>query len=215
MARLPPVDLEKIRASTVELCRGLDIVDLGFADVRLYAPAERGLEVERLLPSYKTAIVYLTPLKRVLERYGKWYAVSLVNHISKTNQQIVGFLTGMGYWARGIGENEYSRKTLLGKISFRRMAVLAGLGSIGRSTMLIHPKYGPRVVIGVVLTSAPFEPDNPMEEQYCTECGVCGRLCPVGAVGASFDRWMCQTRRRLLGKGCGIPCVEACPVGRT
>ncbi|MFH1896407.1 MAG: 4Fe-4S binding protein, partial [bacterium] len=108
----------------------------------------------------------------------------------------------------------YCRKTLIGKISFRQLAVLAGLGSIGKSQMLIHKTLGPRCVIGVVLTNAEIKLDTPQKTDLCIDCGVCEKMCPTKALDKNYDRWECKNRRKILKRGCGIPCVELCPIGR-
>lgn len=196
------------------LLKDLDIDDVGFADASLYKRVEGGSIPNEISPRATTVIVHLYQLKKMEERYGKWYIVSLNNHISSTNKKLVEFLANLGFEARGIQENEYSRKTLVGKISFRQMAVLAGLGSIGRSSMLIHSGFGPRVVIGVVLTNAKIAPNKPFERALCTNCGICTESCPIKAINDKFNRWKCKNRRKILKKGCGTPCVELCPIGQ-
>lgn len=138
-----------------------------------------------------------------------------MKHISKTNKQLVKFLSKKGYASRGMGENEYCRKTLVRKISFGQMAVPAGLGSIGKSSMLIHPKFGPQIVIGVALTNAIIEQDKPSKQVLCTDCGICVNACPIGATGEKIGQWRYKNRRKRLKKGCGIPCVELCPIGQS
>lgn len=213
--RFGPASSEKLRTEIVRFVRVLDVEDVGFADVRLYRRVNGGQVPSEILPGAKTAIVYISLLRKILEKYGKWYVVSLVNHIGQTNKRIVTFLEKRGYSARALSENEYCRTTLVGKISFREMAVVAGLGSIGKSTMLLHPKFGPRIVIGVVLTNVEIKPDKPFNQNLCTDCGICVNACPTGAIGEQFARWRCKNRRKILKKGCGIPCIELCPIGRS
>lgn len=202
-----------LRDEIVEFSRDLDIDAVGLADVSLYRRVASAAVPAELLPGAKIAIVYLLTFAKLEQKYGRWYVVSLNKHISTTNKHFAGFLEKRGYEARGVQEAEYSRKTLVGKISFRQMAVLAGLGSIGKNQMLLHHRFGPEVVIGVLLTNADLPPDPPGANELCIACDVCLAACPVNAFEESYDRWRCKNRRSILGKGCGIPCVAACPIG--
>jgi len=192
----------------------LDLDDIGIADVRLYKRVSYGLVPREILPEARTAVVYLYTLDKLLINYGPWYVVSLCNHISKTNKKLEAFFEAKGFLARGVQENEYDRKTLVGKLSFREMAVLAGLGSVGKSQMFLHKRMGPGVVIGVVLTNATIRCNSPARDSYCLECDDCVSACPTRAIGPTFDPWRCKNRRKILGRGCGTLCVVRCPAGR-
>ena len=73
-------------------------------------------------------------------------------------------------------------------------AVEAGLGTLGLNLMLLTPEFGPRVVLGAVLTSAPLQPDRPLDRPVCLgeECGRCLLACPADAIGHwSLDKERC------------------------
>jgi len=105
-----------------------------------------------------------------------------------------------------------------GLVSHRLIGYFAGLGWIGRPTLLVHPKFGGRVRYATVLTDAPYLAGEPMENG-CGECRRCIDACPAGAVKESsreFDADACHKKldifRRLPFIGqhiCGI-CVKAC-----
>jgi epoxyqueuosine reductase len=64
-------------------------------------------------------------------------------------------------------------------------AVEAGLGYIGRNTLLIHPELGSFVLIGTILTTLPLsEYDTPYPENHCGGCHKCVENCPAGALRA-------------------------------
>ena len=117
---------------------------------------------------------------------------------------------------------------LVGVVSHKLAANLAGLGWIGKSCLLITRNYGPRVRFSTILTDAPFKTGSPMNEE-CKDCKACTMICPVEAfIGASFnpsepretrfDAHLCDAymkkRREALGEDlCGL-CVYICPHGR-
>lgn len=67
----------------------------------------------------------------------------------------------------------------------RAMAVLAGLGFLGKHGCLIVPGLGSYVLIGVVLCSMAWEEHQPFEEhpwQACGHCTQCIDACPTDAL---------------------------------
>ncbi len=120
---------------------------------------------------------------------------------------------------------------LLGAISHKAIAVLAGLGWLGKSSLLINEKYGPRIRLVSVLTSLPLIVDKPVENK-CGDCTLCAMVCPAKAIkGVSFegripmreeiiDIEACDRRLskiasnpRYGSKVCGL-CIKICPWGR-
>jgi epoxyqueuosine reductase QueG len=81
-----------------------------------------------------------------------------------------------------------------GPLSLAHAAVEAGLGTLGLNLMLLTPEYGPRVMLGAVLTSAELEPDRPLAEALCLgeSCGRCLLACPADAIGQwALDKERC------------------------
>lgn len=77
-----------------------------------------------------------------------------------------------------------SKETLgmIGDISLRHAAVEAGLGEMGLNRLLLTKRFGPRVRLGAVLTTAPLKPDKRFAEKICDNCGECIKACPVEAI---------------------------------
>lgn len=107
----------------------------------------------------------------------------------------------------------------------RPWAMRAGLGWIGRHSLLLHPLYGSWVHLGVILTTAAFEADRPLADG-CGSCRRCIELCPTKAItaGRSIDTNICiacQSIERKEGAlsiplhgwafGCDL-CQEVCPM---
>jgi epoxyqueuosine reductase QueG len=134
-----------------------------------------------------------------------------------------------GYHAYPIPASQViDSKRLIGVVSHKLVANLAGLGWIGKSCLLVTPNCGPRVRFATVFTDAPLETGHAIENG-CGDCSACVDVCPVKAfTGASFDpseprevrfdaiscdAYM-KKREVELGTGlCGL-CVYICPHGR-
>lgn len=67
----------------------------------------------------------------------------------------------------------------------RAFAADAGLGFIGRNTMLIAPDKGSHFLLAEIVTTAPIEPDPPIEGT-CGTCTRCIEACPTGAIVDEF-----------------------------
>jgi len=107
------------------------------------------------------------------------------------------------------------------------LAVKAGLGCIGKNTLLITPK-GSYYFIGEIFTSVPLTYDAPFEEDYCLHCERCVNACPTKALDSPYnlDAGKCisyhsveskneipKEIRSKMGKlvyGCDI-CQRICP----
>lgn len=74
----------------------------------------------------------------------------------------------------------------VGLISLKNAGVKAGLGTIGKNTLLITEKYGNMVWLGGVLTTLELTPDPVIEANLCKpECNRCLAQCPTGAIDGS------------------------------
>ena len=103
-------------------------------------------------------------------------------------------------------------------VSHKKLAVLAGLGHIGRNNLLVHPAFGSRLRLVTVLTDMPLEAGIQTKAD-CGTCAACLASCPAEAIKmnpAEFDHRACfekldEFRRiRLVSQHiCGL-CVKAC-----
>ncbi|MGG1675978.1 tRNA epoxyqueuosine(34) reductase QueG [Neobacillus sp. NRS-1170] len=113
-----------------------------------------------------------------------------------------------------------------GELSDRAAAERAGIGWSGKNCAIITPEFGSYVYLGEMITSIPFVPDTPIEDQ-CGTCTKCLEACPTGALvqGGQINAQRCisfltQTKelipdefREKIGNriyGCDS-CQTACP----
>jgi epoxyqueuosine reductase len=68
------------------------------------------------------------------------------------------------------------------RISYKRLAQLAGFGTFGKNALIINPRFGPWIRFSTVLTNADLAPDKPFEQDLCGDCDNCVQACPVAAL---------------------------------
>lgn len=132
---------------------------------------------------------------------------------------------------------EFRATTDTAPIHEREFAALAGLGWIGKNTLLIHPRHGSFLLLGTLLTTLDLAasaelgwpaPTTPPTD-HCANCRRCIDACPTQAIaaeGRSMDPRRCISYLTLEHRGpigpewhapmgawlggCDI-CQEVCP----
>ena len=93
-----------------------------------------------------------------------------------------GRLHRLAEWMKGQGAAIAHTWVDDGPIPERELAERAGLGWIGKNTMLIDPKRGSYTFIGTVFTDLELELDQPIGTDLCGTCTRCLDSCPTGAI---------------------------------
>ncbi|MBE5745300.1 MAG: epoxyqueuosine reductase [Clostridiales bacterium] len=112
-----------------------------------------------------------------------------------------------------------------GVIPHKTVAVLSGLGYVGKSGLFLTEKYGSKVRLGTILTNLPLQRELPILENGCKDCTICAKACPAGAIFGqpptkdgerNIDPEKCSKYMKEhfqdVGRGsvCGI-CIKVCP----
>ena len=119
-----------------------------------------------------------------------------------------------------------------GAILERSHAQQAGMGFIGKNTMLIHPRRGSYFFLGEIITDLEFDDyDKPNRPTLCGSCTRCLSACPTDAfpephildsrrcisyLTIEHKGWIDRDLRPLMGNwiyGCDI-CQDVCPFQR-
>lgn len=69
----------------------------------------------------------------------------------------------------------------------KAMARNAGLGSLGKHTLLLRRRAGSFFLLGEIYTDLPLPADPPAERDLCGACEACRTICPTAAIVAPYQ----------------------------
>ncbi|MGQ0552485.1 MAG: tRNA epoxyqueuosine(34) reductase QueG [Planctomycetota bacterium] len=99
-------------------------------------------------------------------------------------------------------------------LSERAFAARAGLGWIGKNTMLLNCTHGPWLLLGSIITDVPFPPDEPTANR-CGTCTACIDACPTQALGPTgLDARLCLSYWNIEHRGELAPGISEALQGR-
>ena len=217
---------EKIRELVIKA--GADVC--GFASIDRFDSVEAGFGPLDIWPDCRTVIclgvalpkgLYCVPSRMIYARYNELVcdmadnvALRSVKEIEKLGITAVPLPSDgpYDYW-------DAEKKKGKGLVSIKEMAVECGLGSIGKNTMLINPKFGNRLNIGVIFIDYELESDPYAEDICIPGCTRCIENCPGHAIGENgrVNQLLCreqtyhQTERGFSVVDCNR-CRTMCPV---
>lgn len=123
--------------------------------------------------------------------------------------------------SQSLGKNNPYR----GVLPHKTVAVLSGLGFVGKSGLFLSTEYGSKLRLASILTDMPLTAELPVIENGCEDCQLCKNACPAGAIFGekpsptnerNFDPEKCSKYMKEhfqdVGRGsvCGI-CIKVCP----
>lgn len=189
---------EAVKARAREL--GADLVGIARGEILNRHPPDprRPQTPERItLEDSRSVIVLarrlltgLSRLKGADDRHKQYSTELILTDLEEVSLKLVYFLEEHGYPAITVPPMHFDPHNYdpggdsRGPLSLPHAAVEAGLGTLGLNLMLLTPEFGPRVLLAGVLTSAPLEPDRPLDAPLCLgeACGRCLLACPGDAI---------------------------------
>ncbi len=152
--------------------------------------------------------------------------------LDKIASQLVQYIVDKGFNAKAIPASHIvDENNLLGNISHKAVARMAGIGWQGKSLLIISPEFGPRIRLATVLSNIPLTADQPLKNR-CGRCMECAKACPASAIknvsteshyesrdeAIHLDKCYgrlseFKTRPEVGALICGV-CVKVCPSGR-
>ncbi|TAN39244.1 MAG: epoxyqueuosine reductase [Nitrospirae bacterium] len=152
--------------------------------------------------------------------------------LDRVTAAIAAWIMNRGFRAEAVPASKIiDTDNLLGGLSHKAVARMAGIGWQGKSLLIVSPEFGPRIRLATVLTDLPLLPDGPLKNR-CGACTECTDACPAGAIRNVTAEGMYASREEALFFGrcaaktlanstmpgigariCGV-CVRACPHGK-
>jgi epoxyqueuosine reductase QueG len=231
-----------IMSSAAELkgfCKasGADIA--GIADLVPFKEGRVTIPADLLHPYTRAVSVAMRLDDDIMDAIADLPTVPYADHYRAVNgaldrltARVVEWIIGRGYRSEAVPASKIEdTEKLLGALSHKAVAHMAGIGWQGKSLLIVSPEHGPRIRLATVLTDMPLPPDRPLE-QRCGTCRECTKACPAEAIrnvaakgrynsreeALVFNRCADRTfaNSQLPGIGariCGV-CVRVCPYGK-
>ena len=108
----------------------------------------------------------------------------------------------------------YNFKSQSSPLPHKTIALIAGMGWIGKHNLLVTHEYGSAVSMCTVLTDAPLQTvKNKIENPNCGECTICFDVCSPGALTNTIWEMGIERDELLTPSKCTtcLQCMMQCP----
>jgi len=176
----------------------------GIAAIDRFEEAPEGFHPCDILPSCKSVIVFAKKMPAAVFHCKSTipYTITrnlLAHELDRLSILFCEIMEQHGIIAVPTGTISPSRVDvntgrMRGAVSAKHSAVAAGLGRIGKNTLLNTPEYGNMVWLNAALCAAELEPDSVLTGDPCPKgCTLCIDNCPVQALGnPEMDQNACR-----------------------
>lgn len=208
---------EEIKRQAREL--GADLC--GIASIERFADAPPGFHPTDIIKECKSVVVMalrfpISTLSASSQAAYTFVRNRLVDKIDGITFKISSELETLGICAVPIPSSDpydywdNSRRHGQGILSLKHAAVRAGLGQIGKNTLLVNDQLGNMLWLGAVLLDKELEPDLMANYQTCIPgCSICLDSCPANALdGITIVQSKCRdvSAKSTEGGGCVYTC---------
>jgi epoxyqueuosine reductase QueG len=196
--------MEALTGKVRKIFTDLDIDVVGIAPVDDWTTPWNECRPETILKGCRRIIVFGREVPYPIyeaEMHGlDLYAVAshnIYHSLDEAGISVAGMLTKAGFPSLLVGSYQpviMRKGDYWGMVSLKHAAVRAGLGTMGKNSLLINREYGNRLQLGGVLTTAELPAGKPLEKSFCFEnCSKCVRNCPVQALDGKggIDQYKC------------------------
>ncbi len=130
--------------------------------------------MDYLPPKARFGEILGNPEKGYVSRYalGRDYHKLLRNRLKKLGEKIQAAL----------GEYQFRPFVDSAPVLERPLAEKAGLGWVGKHSLLLNPEGGSFFFLGELLVDLPLPVDPPFGEEKCGKCVACMTICPTQAI---------------------------------
>jgi epoxyqueuosine reductase QueG len=177
----------------------------GIANIDRFAGAPEGFSPADIFPDCKSVVVFGIAVPKGTTKVSPRTIYKQFNNITMIELDRIAY-----YGALEIERNFHSLAVPVpcdgpyeywdaekmegrGMVSMKHAAIAAGVGTMGKNTLLLNEKFGNTLNIGAVLTDIDL-PSDDLAESICKDnCRLCLDSCPVGALdGVSANQKLCR-----------------------
>lgn len=222
------------KAELEQETRRLGVDMMGVASVDRFAQAPENHRPADLMPDARSVIVLARRMLSGPMNHDNWSSYTAVHdgnvarldhdayRLSRFIEERYGAdaipVPAMAPYSHWDEEKQYAA----GDLSHKHAAVAAGLGVMGKSSLLITPRFGNKVNLVSIVTNLAIAPDPLVSEDLCAAgCRLCVDACPAkalsgdGTISQSACRSHCWTK---LSRGFPVlhcwRCRQICPANK-